>query len=524
MTRRGLVLHPDRLFPADPAARAIARRLFAEVEHLPIVSPHGHCDPRWWADDRPFADPASLIVTGDHYLLRMLYSHGVPLERLGLRRRDGGTEGGEGGDGDRVGRPPVADPREVWRTFASHYHQFRATPSRLWLDHALVDVLGVDVVPSEDTADQTYDHIADRLAAPDCRPRALFDRFGIEFLATTESPLDDLAAHRAIRASGWTGNVVTAYRPDAVVDPDAPAFVANLDALAEVTGCDTTTWPGYLDAHVARRRVFAAHGATSTDHGHPTAATADLEPREAAALFARVRSGAHTPADAEQFRGQMLTEMVRMSLDDGLVAQLHPGSWRNHNPRLHRRFGPDVGADIPTRIDYVGGLKPLLDRFGNEPGLTLVLFTLDETTYSRELAPLAGHYPLVKLGSPWWFNDSVEGLRRFRTQTTETAGFANTVGFTDDTRALLSIPARHDVARRVDCGYLAGLVAEHRLDEDDAVDIAVDLAFRLARSSYRVDDSRFTATAPGAAAPGSPSAPSTEATPGPSSATPSGDG
>lgn len=478
MTARRLALHPDRLFPADPGTRAIARRLFGEVEGLPIVSPHGHCDPRWWADDEPFADPASLLVTSDHYLLRLLYSHGVPLEHLGVRPLDGAAP-----DAD------VADPRNVWRTFAEHYHLFRATPSRLWLDHALSQVLGLDVVPSAETADETYDHLAARLASPDCRPRALFDRFGIEFLATTESPLDDLAAHDAIRASGWDGNVVTAFRPDPVVDPDRSDFVVNLAALAELTGHDTATWPGYLDALADRRRFFATHGATSTDHGHPTAVTADLPPAAAAALFARVRSGDHSARESEQFRGQMLTEMVRMSRDDGLVVQLHAGSWRDHNPRLRARFGPDIGADIPTAVDHVAALKPLLDRFGNEPGLTLVVFTLDETAYSRELAPLAGHYPLLKLGSPWWFHDSVEGMRRFRAQTTETAGFANIVGFTDDTRAMLSIPARHDVARRVDCGFLAGLVAEHRLDEDEAADIAVDLAYRLARTTYRVDRS-----------------------------------
>ncbi|MGB6059015.1 MAG: glucuronate isomerase [Microthrixaceae bacterium] len=478
-TRRPLKLHPDRLFPAEPSVRSIARELFEQVEQLPIVSPHGHCDPRWWAANEPFSDPAGLLVTGDHYLLRMLYSQGVPLESLGVRPV---------GDED-----DVAVPREVWRTFAANYHLFRGTPSRLWLDHALHEALGVEVVPSAVTADETYEHISARLAEDDCRPRAIFDRFNIEFLATTESPLDDLASHRTIRTSGWQGQVVTAFRPDPVVDPDRPDFAANLDELAGLTGCDTSTWTGYLDALVARRRFFIAHGATSTDHGHPSATTADLSPRDAAVLFARVRNNRPDPDDAELFRGQMLTEMVRMSLDDGLVVQLHPGSRRNHNPALFDRFGPDVGADIPGRTDYVTALKPILDRFGNEPSLTLVLFTLDESTYSRELAPLAGHYPLLKLGAPWWFHDSVEGIRRFRERTTESAGFANTVGFTDDTRALLSIPARHDLARRVDCGFLARLVAEHRLELDEAADVAVDLAYRLAREVYRVDSSAFTA-------------------------------
>ena len=478
MTGRPLRLHPDRLLPADPSTRAIARRLLERVEPLPIISPHGHCDPRWWADDEPFADPATLLITGDHYVLRMLHSAGVPLDALGRVPLDGG---------------PVAEPRSVWRAFAAHYDLFHATPSRLWLDHALSVVLGVDVVPDADNADRLFDELTERLAEPSFRPRALFDSFGIEFLATTESPLDDLAAHRAIRASGWGGNVVTAFRPDPVVDPDHPEFPANLERLAELSGIATDTWAGYLDALAERRRFFIAHGATSTDHGHPSAATADLSAADAAALFARVRAGQHTPDDAEAFRAQMLTEMVRMSLDDGLVVQLHPGSCRNHDRPGAARFGPDIGADIPTRTDYVAALRPLLERFGHEPGLTLVVFTLDETTYSRELAPLAGYYPILTLGAPWWFHDSPEGMRRFRTDTTGTAGFANTAGFTDDTRALLSIPARHDVARRVDCAHLAGLVAEHRLDEDVAARIAVELTYDRPRSVYRVDRSRFSA-------------------------------
>jgi glucuronate isomerase len=438
----------------------VARRLHDEVRDLPIISPHGHCDAAWWAGDAPFGDPAALLVTPDHYLTRMLYSQGVPLEDLGL------TPSGE---------VRVAGPREIWRTFASRYHLFRGTPSRLWMDHALGEVLGVEVRPSAETADEIYDQIADRLTRPEFRPRALFDRFGIDFLATTDSPLDDLADHAAIAASGWSGRVATAFRPDPVVDPDHPDFGPGLDRLGELTGCDTGTWSGYLDALRARRAHFIEHGATSTDHGHPTAGTADLDEAEAAGLFDRVRRGHPDPDDAETFRGQMLTETVRMSLDDGLVVQLHPGSSRDHNPMVKDRFGADMGADMPVRTEYVRALKPLLDRFGNEPALTMVLFTLDESTYSRELAPLAGHYPLLRLGSPWWFHDSPEGMRRFRRRVTETAGFANTAGFTDDTRAFLSIPARHDVARRVDCGVLAEMVVEHRLGEEEAAEVAADL-------------------------------------------------
>ena len=305
-------------------------------------------------------------------------------------------------------------------------------------------------------------------------------------IATTESPLDDLRHHKAIRESGWKGRVVTAYRPDPVVDPDFAGFRDNVEALGALAGTDVSTFAGYLEAHRIRRAVFKAHGATSTDHGHPTAATADLSPVEAEALYHRVRAGGVSAAEAELFRAQMLTEMAAMSLDDGLVMQIHPGSFRNHNARLMARFGRDKGADIPTATNYVEALKPLLDRFGNERALTVILFTLDETAYSRELAPLAGHYPALRLGPAWWFYDSPEGMRRYRELVTETAGFCNTVGFNDDTRAFPSIPARHDVARRVDCAYLAELVVTHRLDEDEAAEVAHDLAYRLAKDAYRL--------------------------------------
>ena len=466
------LLNPDRLLPADPAVRAIARRLYGGIANLPIISPHGHTDPAWFADDAPFADPASLLIVPDHYVFRMLHSQGVPLGAMGIARRDGG--------------PVERDPRAIWRLFARHYHLFRGTPSRLWLDWVFETLFALDVRLSAETADLYYDRIADALARPDFRPRALFERLNIEVLTTTENPLDPLAHHRAIRESGWGGRVLTAYRPDPVIDPEFEGFQANLDALAAITGEDTRSWTGYLAAHRNRRAVFKAMGATSTDHGHPTARTADLSDAEAAALFARVQSGAASAADAELFRAQMLTEMARMSIDDGLVMQLHPGSFRNHHRPTFDAFGRDKGADIPMRTDYVAGLKPLLDRFGDADGFTLILFTLDETVYSRELAPLAGFYPCLRLGPAWWFHDSPEGMTRFRERTTETAGFYNLVGFNDDTRAFLSIPARHDVARRIDCGFLARLVADHRLDEDEAAELAHDLTYRLVKEAYRL--------------------------------------
>ncbi|MBM3569317.1 MAG: glucuronate isomerase [Alphaproteobacteria bacterium] len=467
-----LQLHPDRLFPTEARSRALARALYATVRDLPIVSPHGHTDPRWFSDNQAFPDPATLLIVPDHYIYRMLYSQGIALERLGIPRRDGA--------------PVERDSRAVWRLFAANYHLFRGTPTRLWLDHVLGEVFGFDRRLGPDTADACYDHIAERLGRPEFRPRALFERFNIEVLATTESPLDPLAEHDKLARSNWRGRVVTAFRPDPVVDPEFEGFAENLAELGRLTGRDTRRWEDYLAALADRRRYFMARGATSTDHGHPSALTADLAPAACRALFAKVVAGACSAEEAELFRGQMLTEMARMSLEDGLVMQIHPGSFRNHNPALFRAFGRDKGADIPTRTDYVRALKPLLDRFGNEARLSLIVFTLDETSYARELAPLAGHYPALKLGPAWWFHDSPEGMRRFRQRVTETAGFYNTVGFNDDTRAFLSIPARHDVARRIDCGFLAELVADHRLEEDEAFALAPELAHGLAKRAYKL--------------------------------------
>jgi len=468
-----LKLDPDRLFPADPKIRSVARELYAGVAGLPIVSPHGHTDPAWFATNAAWTNAAELLLAPDHYLYRMLYSQGVPLERLGVASRSG---------------PSGAEPREAWRLLASHYYLFRGTPSRMWLDHVFTEVFGIDVLLDASTADAYYDRINTSLAMPEFTPRALFERFNIELLATTEGADDPLKEHSAIRASGWNGRVITTYRPDSVVDPEHEDFAATVEKFGELSGEDVRSWDGYLAAHRKRRADFRAAGATATDHGHPTAATADLSEHEKRTLFEKIVSGRSSPAEAELFRAQMLTEFAAMSIEDGMVMQIHPGACRNHNRRLYETFGRDRGADIPQRTDYVRALKPLLERFGNEPRLSIILFTLDESTYARELAPLAGHYPCLKLGPAWWFHDSPEGMRRFREMTTETAGFYNTVGFNDDTRAFLSIPARHDMARRVDCSFLARLVAEGRLADWEAAELAHKLAYDLVRRAYRLDE------------------------------------
>jgi glucuronate isomerase len=462
------LINEDRLFPADTTTRAIARRLYESVRNQPLVSPHGHTQASWFARNEPFPDPATLFVQPDHYIYRMLYSQGISLDDLEL------------------GAPAIQDPRRVWRIFAENYYLFRGTPTRLWLDHVFQELFDLRERLSRKTADLYFDTISERLSTLAFRPRALYERFRLEVLTTTNSALDSLSDHQAIRASGWKGRVLPTFRPDAVVDPAFDSFRENLNKLAEQNGEDTATWNGYLAALRKARERFQKLGCTATDHGHPSAQTATLSQAEAERLFQQVFAGTATPKDQELFRAQMLTEMARMSVEDGLVMQIHPGSFRNHNRQVYERWGRDTGADIPQQTDYVHALRPLLDQFGNERNLTIILFTLDESTYSRELAPLAGHYPCLRLGPPWWFYDSPEGMLRFRETATETAGFYNTVGFNDDTRAFLSIPARHDVARRVDCAYLARLTAEGQLDEDEAFELARELSGDLARRAYRL--------------------------------------
>ncbi len=465
------MLDPMRLFPPDSKTRAIAAKLYEVARDLPIVSPHGHTDPAWFAKDEAFSNPTALLIQPDHYIFRMLYSQGIALESLGIPQNDGRQQ---------------ADPREVWRLFAKNYYLFRGTPTRLWLDYAFENQFGFEERLDSNNADHYYDVIAAKLLTPEFRPRALYEKFRIEVISTTDSPLDSLEYHKAIRASGWKGRVLPTFRPDSVIDAEYAGFIQNIEKLGEITGENIGSYKGYLNALRKRREYFKSLGATATDHGHLTAMTADLDLSTTESLYQRILSGKSVPEEQQIFQAQMLTEMAGMSVEDGLTMQLHPGSVRNHNELVYKKFGRDKGADMPSPTEYTRSLRPLLNKYGNDPRLTFILFTLDETTYSRELAPLAGHYPALKLGPAWWFHDSPEGMMRFREQVTETAGFYNTVGFNDDTRAFLSIPARHDVARRIDCAFLSRLVAEHRLDEDEAFELIVDLTINLAKKAYKL--------------------------------------
>jgi glucuronate isomerase len=471
-TQRALVLHADRFFDSDPEIRRSARALYDETRDLPLICPHGHVDPALLAKDTPFPEPASLIVVPDHYIIRMLYSRGVPMESLGIPTRDGTAV--------------ESDPRRIWQAFGDNAHLFHGTPTGAWLDHELHEVFGVTVRLDGDSAQYVYEQIAERLASPEFRPRRLFERFNIEVLATTDAASDSLEHHRALRASGWRGRVIPTFRPDAVFRIAAPEWASELECLGQVSGEAIADYGSFIHALAERRAEFKSLGGTATDHAVVEPFASRLSEQDASAIFVRALRGEATPSDQRRFEAHMLMEMARMSVDDGLVMQLHPGALRNHNHQVFERFGPDRGADIPVATEYTHNLSELLNAYGNDQRFSLVLFTLDESAYSRELAPLAGHYPALRLGPPWWFYDSIEGMTRYRQQVTETAGIYNTAGFNDDTRAFCSIPARHDLSRRVDANYLAGLVARHIVELEDARVMARALAYELVRETYRI--------------------------------------
>ena len=465
-------LPENRYFDPDPAVQRAALDLYVQVKTLPIVSPHGHVDPRLFSDpNASFGSPADLLIIPDHYVFRMLHSQGVPLEDLGIPAREGARE---------------IDPRKVWAAFCQRFHLFRGTPSGMWLAYELSLVLGVNEVPDASNADRLYDQIAERLASPEFQPRRAFERLNIEVLATTDAAGDPLDAHLAIRASGWSGRVVPTFRPDAVINLEIESWREALSALESSSGIRVRSCAELIRALENRRAFFKKLGATATDHGVFEPLSESLPESEAEAIFARALDGRTTPADSVRFGAHMLGQMARMSCEDGLVMQIHPGSLRNHNPAILERFGRDKGYDIPVQTEYTRGLRPLLNQYGEDPRFALILFTLDETSYARELAPLAGVYPAVKLGPPWWFYDSWNGMRRYFDTVMETAGIYNTAGFNDDTRAFLSIPARHDVWRRAACNWLGGLVARSMLSLNEAADMAADMAYHLPKRAYRL--------------------------------------
>ena len=466
-------LHPDRLLPPDPAMRDVARRLYESVKDEPILSPHGHVPPAWIADDVPFTDPVSLLLSPDHYITRLLHADGVALSDLGVP----------------PGTPlPEADARAAWRIFCARWPLFAGTAMKYWMESVLVDVFGVDVRPSAETADALYDAIAEKIAEPAHLPRALMDRFDIEFLATTDDPSDDLNHHAKLAGDPTFHHRVTpTFRPDRYLEPARPDWPALTARLGEVASVDTSTFAGWVEAMRVRRAYFVQHGAVSSDHAHLDAATEPLAPGEAERAYASAVAGRIGAAEAKALQQTMLFEQARLATEDGLTMTLHPGVYRNHSTAAFERFGTDVGADIPLAVEFTRALHPLLEAFGTHPNFTLVLFTIDETVFSRELAPLAAFYPSVYYGAPWWFIDAPDAIRRFRAATTESAGFTRSSGFIDDTRAFLSIPARHDMARRLDAGFLAGLVADHRLAEDEALLAIHQLTVTNPRTVFHLD-------------------------------------
>lgn len=470
--------HPDRYFDPEPSIRSLARELYAGIAELPLVCPHGHVDPRLLADpDAALGTPADLFIIPDHYVFRMLYSQGIPLEQLGIARLDENSE-----------TPAVeSDHRMIWQRFCENFYLFRGTPTGLWIVDELASLFGIPLPINGANAQTLYDQVSAQLATPAFRPRALFERFGVEVLCTTDAATDPLAHHLALRASTWGGRVLPTFRPDTVVNLDNDGWRGQIDALSQVSGVDIYDYTSFIQALEERRAFFQRMGAVATDHAAQTPFTVELTATEADAIFQRALRGEATAQDAVRFTGHMLMEMARMSIEDGLVMQLHPGSLRNHNEQIYRQFGRDKGADIPIAVDFTRGLQPLLNKYGNDTRLALILFTLDETTYGRELAPLAGHYPALKLGPPWWFYDSLNGMRRYFDSVVETAGIYNTAGFNDDTRAFLSIPARHDLWRRACANWLAGLVARHTLSMADAHEMAHEMAYRLAKVAYRLN-------------------------------------
>jgi len=465
-------LNENRYFSPDSIVRNYARQIYESIKNLPIVSPHGHVDSQIFVDNKPFPNPTQLFLIPDHYIYRMLYSQGIKLEQLGIPAIDG--------------TKVETDPRKIWQLFAENYHLFVGTPSGNWLAYEFNIIFGIEEKPNSTNAQSIYDRLQEKLNTPEFLPRNLFERFNIEVLSTTDAASDSLNQHREIKASGWNKRVIPCFRPDAVTDLSTRNWKQNLSALGISVGYEISNYKQLIQALEERRKYFKEVRATSTDHGVFSPYTHQLSIKEAEEIFNRALANKLEENDARLFTANMLMEMARMSVEDGLTMQIHPGSYRNHNETIFNRFGLDKGCDIPMQTEYTFNLKELLNKYGNNEKLTIIVFTLDEPSYARELAPLAGHYPAMKLGPAWWFHDSLEGMMRFRRMVTETAGFYNTVGFNDDTRAFLSIPARHDLARRVDSNYLGELVAKHIISLNEALIVAKDLTYNLVKKAYKL--------------------------------------
>jgi glucuronate isomerase len=462
----------DRYLTDDVNALPLARELYEVMKQYPILSPHGHIDPKVILENKAFANPVELLVTPDHYITRMLYSQGVSYESLGIPKKDGSSA--------------AVDPKVVWRILADKWHLFRGTPSRIWVQEILYTLFDIDEVLSKENADKLYEVIDSNLKSADFLPQALFNRFKIEVLATTDATADDLSAHKAISGLGLKGRVIPTFRPDDVSDPLRGDFLSAIEKLSAVSGVAITSFGSLLEALRKQRALFKSMGATATDHGVFSAQTLVASDGEKDGLFKQVMQGGADLAVVEKYRAVMLMEHARMSADDGLVMQLHPGSLRNYDKKIFDTYGPDRGFDIPVSLTFTKELQPLLNEVGSSKNFKMVLYTLDEATYSRELAPIAGAYPSVRLGPPWWFLDSLNGMARWRDAVTETAGYYNTVGFIDDTRAFCSVPVRHDVARRFDAGYLAKEVMRHRISKSEALELAVDVAYNLSKDFFNL--------------------------------------
>lgn len=460
-------LDQARLLPVEPATRAIAERLYDLVAKLPIISPHGHVDAAMLVKNEPFSNPAELFIYFDHYVTRVLHSAGFDLGELGKSKN--------------------ADPRKAWNIFCSNWHLFAGTSSGYWLAHEFATLFGISEEPNAENAEKLYDIIATELLEAHMLPRALFDKFKIEFLATTDDPCDDLSAHAALaRDKSFKGKIVPTFRPDLYLDPRHPKFVESVQKLLNLTQKTSATYANYISALKQRRAYFIEHGAVSSDHGVYEPYTTILSEAKASQYFDLAIKQQLGDAEARDFAGHMLSQMAAMSCEDSLVLTIHAGVYRNHSSETFKKFGPDSGHDIPVQAEFVNNLRPLLEEYGMHPNLKVILFSLDETTWGREVAPLAGFYPSVYIGAPWWFLDAPDSATRFREATTEIAGFYKGSGFIDDTRAFLSIPARHDMARRVDCAYLARLVAEGRLTMQLAEKIAIDLVTAIPKKAFNL--------------------------------------